>query len=74
MNERYFNVVLIGDTGTYVRQLGTVNGEMFNAEAVEQAVVKQLNEGGVMISSVGVTHWTEFKSKSDFEQFISKSS
>lgn len=72
MKERFFNVVLISSSGTYTRQLGTTNGDMFNAQELEQMVIGQLQKGGENITHVAVSHWNEFNNKRDFEQFIKK--
>lgn len=72
MKERFFNVVLISSSGTYTRQLGTTNGDMFNAQELEQTVIEQLQQGGENVTHVAVSHWNEFDSKRDFEQFIKK--
>lgn len=69
MKERFFRVVLTGGNGTYVRNIKMINGEMFNAQFLEQSVLDDERKKGRRIDSVTVLHWQEFKSKSDFEQF-----
>lgn len=70
MQDRYFHVVIKVPSGVHTRQLAMENGEMFNAQEVEQNVVEDMRKKGVSVASAAVIDWKEFKSESDFEQFI----
>lgn len=69
-DRRYFNVVLVSSFGTSVRQVDVGGGEMFNAELLELDVANDINKDGLLVDKVFVSHWTEFKSESDFKQFM----
>lgn len=76
MSKRFFNVVVISDKVTSVRQVSTNNGAMFNAHQVEKYVFNELVEANKQsgskepIGKVLVSHWNEFATESDFKDFI----
>ncbi|MBO6225354.1 MAG: hypothetical protein J6N72_07895 [Psychrobacter sp.] len=70
MQERYFHVVIKVPNGIHTRQLIMENGEMFNSWELEQTVIDDIRKKGLKVDSATVIDWKEFKSESDFQQFI----
>lgn len=72
---RYFYVVIMTDDhGFSFRKIIMSGGAMFNAELLTLDIINEINNDDSLdrpwIKAAYIHHWTEFKSKQDYEDFI----